>query len=131
MAIIAGTRAWKTWAGEFDFAVEGGGTGTYTLRSNDGPIPIGSVILEGYVDVLTAFTTSASGTGALSAEAANDIVSATVVSGAPYSTTGRKSITPASTGATAIKTTADRSPTFAIAVGAITAGKLVLVLNYR
>src|ERR1043166_6495513 len=71
MAVIPGTRNFKTWAGFYDFAVDGGGTGTITLRSNDGPIPIGSVILDGYLDVTTACL-SATGTIALQAEAAAD-----------------------------------------------------------
>ncbi len=131
MAIMEGTRALKVWQGDYSFAVDGGDTGTYTLRSNDGPIPAGSYVVAGVLDVATGFTTAASGTGALAVEGANDLVSATVVSGAPYSTTGNKSILPVATGATAIETTAARNPTFAIAVGAITAGVFKLILLYR
>ena len=131
MATIEGTRALKTWKGEYDFAVDGGAVGTIVLRSEDGPIPSGSYITQAVLDVLTPFTTAAAGTGALAVEAANDIVSATVVSGAPYSTTGLKSTIQVGTGATAVKTTAARSPSFAIATGALTAGKLRLVLEYR
>jgi hypothetical protein len=131
MAIMEGTRAAKAWTGEYSFAVDGGGTGTYTLRSNDGPIPSGSYVTGGVLDITAQFTTAASGQGAIAVEAANDLVSATIVSGAPYSTTGQKDIVPDATGSTAIQLTAARSPTFAISVGAITAGAFTLVLYYK
>lgn len=131
MAVIEGTRLQKTWKGEYDFAVDGGAISTIALRSDDGPIPNGSYIESGVLDVLTPFTTGTAATAALTVEAANDIVSATIVSGAPYSTTGNKSIVPAGTGATAIKTTAARSPSIVIATGTVTAGKCRLVLIYR
>lgn len=131
MAVIEGTRALKTWKGEYDFAVDGGAISTIVLRSDDGPIPNGSYVESGVLDVLTLFTTGTAAVAALTVEAANDIVSSTIVSGAPYSTTGLKSIVPAGTGATAIKTTAARSPSIVIATGTVTAGKLRLILNYR
>lgn len=130
MTIMAGVKALKVWQGEYDFAIEGGGTGlpqTITLRTLDGAIPIGSVILGGYVDVLTACL-SATGTIALQAEAANDIVNAV---GQASWTLGRKSIIPVFTGASTVKTTADRSPAMVIATAAFTAGKFSLVLFYR
>lgn len=129
--IIEGTGDMKTYSGEYDFAVDGGAVSTIVLRSKDGPIPAGSYILSGVLDILTAFTTGAAAVAGLQAEAANDIVNSTIVSGAPYSTLGLKSIIPVGTGATAVKTTATRSPSIVIATGAITAGKLRLVLVYR
>ena len=131
MAIIESTRALKVWIGEYDFAIDGGAISTITLRSESGPIPINAVVQGGYNEVLTAFTTGSAATAALQVEAANDLQTATVVSGAPYSTTGQKSIVPVFTGATAIKTTVARSPAIVIATGTITAGKLRLVLEYR
>lgn len=127
---IEGTRALKSYKGEYDFAVDGGAISTIVLRSNDGPIPAGSVILGGYLEIDTLFTTGTAATAALTVEAANDIVSATIVSGAPYSTTGRKSIIPVFTGATTVKTTVTRAPSIVIATGTITAGKGRLVLFY-
>src|SRR5689334_18062503 len=117
MAVIEGTTAVKTWVGEYDFAVDGGAISTITMRSvgaQSTPIPNGAVIYDGYLEVLTGFTTGTAATMALQVEAANDIVSATVVSGAPYSTTGVKSIVPVGTGASAVKTTAARSPSAVI-----------------
>jgi hypothetical protein len=64
-------------------------------------------------------------------EGANDIVSATIVSGAPFSTTGQKDIIPDATGSTAIQLTASRSPALVIGTGTVTAGAFTLVLFYR
>jgi hypothetical protein len=127
MAIIEGTRAEKTWAGSYDFAVDGGAVSTITLRSNDGPIPLGAVITDGYVDV-TSSVLSATGTIALTAEGAGDIVAAV---GQASWTAGRKSVVPAGTGVTAVKTTAARSPSMTIGTAVFTAGAFTLVLKYR
>ena len=131
MSIVEGTKLAKSWRGEYDFAVDGGAISTIVLRSQDGPIPAGSYIVSGILDILTLFTTGTAAVAALTVEAANDIVSSTIVSGAPYSTTGLKSIIPVGTGATAIKTTVTRAPSIVIATGTITAGKLRLVLFYN
>lgn len=131
MAKVSGTQGLKSYRGEYDFAVDGGAVSTIVLRSNDGPIPAGSYVVEGLVEVLTPFTTAAGATAALTVEGANDVVSATIVSGAPYSTTGIKDIVPTLTAATIIKTTVDRAPSIVIATGAVTAGKLRLVLFYH
>jgi hypothetical protein len=131
MAIMEGTRGLKEWKGEYSFATDAGAIGTIVLRSNDGQIPAGSVIEGGYLEVDTLFTTGTAATAAITVEAANDIISATIVSGAPYSTTGRKSIIPAFTGATTVKTSVARSPSMVIATGTITAGVARVVLFYR
>lgn len=131
MAGIEGTRGLKSYKGEYDFAVDAGAIGTIILRSDDGPIPNGAVIMGGYLEIDTGFTTGTAATAALQVEGAGDIVAATVVSGAPYSTTGRKSIIPVFTGATTVKTTASRAPSMVVATGTITAGKGRLVLFYR
>jgi len=131
MPIMEGTARLKRWKGSYDFAVDGGVAGTITLRSNDGPIPTGSVIEMGYVEVTTPPDSAAhTATIAVQAEAANDIVNAAVVSGAPWSTTGRKSIIPVATGATTVKTTAARNPAIVLAVQNLTAGKFDVYLQY-
>lgn len=130
MSVIEGTKGLKEWKGSYDFAVDGGLVSTITLRSNDGEIPIGSVIEGGYADVVTPLA-SATGTGALQAEAANDIIAAAAAAGAPWSTAGRKSVIPAFTGATTVKTTAKRKPALVVGTAALTAGKFDLVLFYR
>lgn len=133
MPVMEGLTGVKVATAEYDFAVDTGAIATYVLRGvgvNGGAIPIGSVITGGEVEVLTAFTTGTAATMALQIEGANDLVSATVVSGAPYSTTGQKSIIPVGSGATMIKTTAARSITALIATGTVTAGKLRVRLTY-
>lgn len=131
MPYMEGTRGLKSYKGEYSFAVDGGAISTITLRSEDGPIPSGSVILGGYLEIDTLFTSGGAGTAALQVEAANDIVTAAAVSGAPWSTTGRKSIIPVFTGATTVKTTTSRAPAIVFAAFAITAGVGRLVLFYR
>jgi hypothetical protein len=136
MATIEATRGLKEAKGEYDFAVDGGAISAITLRASADDsignyIPAGSVITGGYLEVDTLFTTGSAATMAISVEGANDIQTATVVSGAPYSTTGRKSITPAFTGATTLKTTVARSIVATIATGTVTAGKMRVVLFYR
>lgn len=130
MPIIEGTTGRKTLIGEYDFAVDGGAVGTITLRGVDSvgnSVSAGSVITGGYIDVLTGVA-SATGTVAIQIESAGDLLAA--VSPTAALTVGRKSIIPAGTGATAIKTTAARSLTLTVAVAALTAGKLRVVVFY-
>lgn len=122
----------KEASGEYDFAVDGGAIGTITLRSapdhpvgND--IPPGSVIMGGYVEVDTACL-SATGTMAVQAEAAGDVLAATAQAGL---TVGRKSVIPVFTGASSVKTTVRRNLQLVIATAAFTAGKLRVVVFYR
>lgn len=129
--IAPGTKELKTWVGSYDFAVDGGAVGTLTLRSNDGQLPNGSVVMGGYAKVTTPLTSGGAGTAALQVEAANDTITAAAVSGAPWSTAGRKSVIPVFTGATTLETTANRSPSMVIGTAALTAGKFDLVLFYK
>jgi hypothetical protein len=128
------SRRMKSVKGEYDFAVDGGVIGTITLRDDAGDelgnvIPSGSIIMGGYIEVDTLLT----GTGAtvaVNSEAAGDILAAAAISGVPWSTTGRKNVIPAFTGATSVKTTADRSVAITIAVANLTAGKFRVVLFF-
>lgn len=130
MPRMEGTRGLKEWKGEYDFAVDGGVVGTITMRSDDEEIPNGSVIMGGYIEVDTALSGGTS-TGAVQAEAAGDIQAAAATTGAPWSTTGRKSVVPAFTGASSVKTTAARKPAFVIGTANLTQGKFRVVLFYR
>ena len=126
--------AFKYFVGEYDFAVDGGAIGTIPLRAgagSHGPIPTGAVVLGGYIEVLTPFTTGTAATAAITVESAGDEQAAAVVTGAPWSTAGVKSVVSVFTGASAVKTTAQRSPSIVIATGTITAGKARIVLVYR
>jgi hypothetical protein len=132
MPIIEGTSGLKTWTGSYSFAVDGGAVSAIVMRSGDGAIPSGSMVVGGYIDVTTAGNSAGdTATIALHVEGANDLSAAAAVSGAPFSTTGRKDIIPDSTGSTAIKLTAARSPTVTIAVEALDAGVFTLTLFYK
>jgi len=80
--------------------------------------------------VTTLLTSGGAATAGLQVESAGDLVAATVVSGAPWSTTGRKSIIPVMTGATAIKLTAARDISLVIGAFALTAGVFGVYLYY-
>lgn len=129
MAYIEGTGGVKTYRGKYKFSIDGGAISTITLRA-DSPIPAGAVIQGGYIDVIAALTSGGAATVALQAEAANDLQTAITVAGAPWSTTGRKAITPAWSAATMIKTTVQRAPAMVIAAFVLTAGEFDLVINY-
>ena len=97
-------------------------------------IPANAIITGGFVNVNTAFTSASTNTGtiAISVEAANDIISAAAVSGAPYSTIGRKAIVPKSSTpeSTSVLATVEREITCTVAVAALLTGKLTGYLNY-
>ncbi|MFG3439926.1 hypothetical protein ACGF0J_21985 [Nonomuraea sp. NPDC047897] len=132
MPVMEGTRGLKVAVGEYDHAVDGGTVGTKVLRSapgdsNGNEIPAGSVILGGYIEVDTAVL-SATGTVAVQAQAAADVLAATGQAGL---TVGRKDVIPAWTGSTSLKTTAVRNITIVVATAVLTAGKFRVVLFYR
>lgn len=122
-------RAMLVIRGKYDFAVDGGAVSTIAITSGS-PIPSGSVIVGGYVDVTTQLTSGGAATIACQVEGANDILTAVAVASW---TTGRKNILPApTTGAltasTAVKTTADRNISIVVAAAALTAGVFHVVL---
>lgn len=129
MPIIEGTTRVKTAVGEYDFAVDGGVVGTINLRGEG--VPKDAVVTGGYIEVLTVPTSAGAATLSAGLEAAADLADAAVISGAPWSTTGLKSVDPASTGATAFKTTAARRISVVVGTADLTAGKLRVVLRYQ
>lgn len=134
MPVIEGSAGLKEAAGEYSFAVDGGAVSTITLRgggSAGNGIPSGSVILGGYIEVDTAVTSGGAATISVGSEGAADLLAAAAISGAPWSTTGRKSVIPVFTGASSVKTTAARSITITIATAALTAGVFRVVVFYR
>jgi hypothetical protein len=114
--------------GKYSFAVDGGAAGTIGLMGATG-IPSGSTILGGFLQVDTAVT-GVGASVAIQVEAANDIVSAAAISGAPWSTTGRKVIVPVFTVATEVVTTAARDISAVISAADLTAGVFRVVLIY-
>jgi hypothetical protein len=122
-------RALLIVRGKYDFAVDAGAQSTIAITAGT-PIPSGSVVLGGYVDVTTACTSGGAATIACQVEAANDILTAVAVA---TWTTGRKNVLPApTTGAltasTAVKTTAARNISIVIAAADLTAGVFNVVL---
>lgn len=97
-------------------------------------IPDKAIVVGGVMQVNALFTSAGGDTGtvAISVQSANDIVTAAAVSGAPYSSTGLKAITPKANTpeTTGIALTAAREVTATVAVQALTAGKLTLNLYY-
>lgn len=113
----------------YSFVADGGVVGTIALLGATS-IPNNAVIFGGYINVDTALTSVGAATAALQVNAADDIVLAALVSGAPWSTTGRKNIIPAFTGATSVITTAARDVSLVIGTANLTAGILDIYLFY-
>lgn len=96
-------------------------------------IPIHGIVVGGFLDVNTLFTSAANtATIAISVEGANDIQTAVAVSGAPYSSIGRKAIVPKANTpeSTSVKATAAREITCTVAVQALLTGKLTGYLYF-
>ena len=117
---------------EFDCATVG--NRTIAAHGTGVTIPIHGIVVGGFIDVNTAFTSDATnaGTIAIHVQAANDVISAAAVSGAPYSTIGRKAIIPKANTpeSTSLKASAAREITCTVAVEALLTGKLTGYLYY-
>lgn len=106
----------------YDFATDGGATGTITLRGDE--IPTSCVVVDTRVDVTTAVA-SATGTVRLDLEGTGDIRAAAVVGGTLIlDSTGVKA------GLNAIKTTASRDVSMVIGTAALTAGAFSVIVIY-
>jgi hypothetical protein len=93
-------------------------------------LPLGAVITKAYFQVKTAFTSAAStATIAIKAQSANDIYTATAVSGAMGSTGFIAGVQDGTVG-NMLSLTAERELTISVAVQALTAGKGILVVEY-
>jgi hypothetical protein len=114
----------------YDFAADGGAIGNINLLPAGSELPAGALIKDGWIDVLTVPTSGGAATLGLGIEAAGDLVAATVISGAPWSTTGRKVIIPVGTVATQKKTTVARNIVAAVGAFALTAGVFDVYLEY-
>lgn len=114
--------------GKYSFAINGGGTGTYALAT----LPSGTRVLGGWVDV-SGTPTAVSGTPtiAIHVQSANDLLTATSVLGAPFSTVGKGAFTPKinTPETNSITLTADRTVTATIATAAISTGIFTVYLE--
>lgn len=114
---------------DYSFASQGGTVGTIGLSGATG-IPANAVILGGYLRVTTGVTGGASATAAIQIEGANDTINAAAVTGAPWSTTGFKSLIETFAGANCVLTTAARDISLVIGTAALTAGAFSVVVFY-
>jgi len=126
--LAPGPNARRTIQGTYSFAVNGGGTGSYTIAQ----LQSGARIIGGWVEV-SGTPTAVSGTPtiAIQSEGANDIVNAASILGAPWSTVGKKAIIPKANTpeSTSITLTADRNIVVAIAAAAINTGVFTVYLD--
>lgn len=114
----------------FDLGVEANRTAE--AHASDIELPAQAIVVGGFMEVNTAVTGETNATLAVSILNANDIQTAAAVTGAPWSTTGRKAIvpkanTPESTG---IKLTAAKKITFTVGTAALLTGKVTVYLYY-
>lgn len=125
-----GVASKKIYEFVYDFAVLGGAVAAIPLTALNGAIPAAFVITNAFVDVQTLIAGAAGTAAALSVEGANDLVSATIVAGAPWSATGLKvTIVLPATLALWIKTSQARTPAFTPSVHVVTAGKFHLFIE--
>jgi hypothetical protein len=129
-----GGKARQVW----DFAVHGGAVGTVEL---DLLIPANAIITKAYAHVLTAVTTSASGTLSFGLNSTTDLLAATAAGSLTAnaiipllpSYTAALDGNAAAAGvhaAAPIRLTADRELKAAVATGALTAGKIAIYLEW-
>lgn len=109
--------------GAYDFSKQGGAIGSYDSGIH---LPNGAVIRQVFFDVITAGTTSASGTVSFDANSTGDLKAAL----AAASWTGEVAGIPVGSAATMVKLTAARTLYFSIATGALTAGKINAYVDY-
>jgi hypothetical protein len=129
MSIIEGAVARGVAKFSYDFAARGGAVGDIVLAGE--PLPKNAIVWDGVVNVITPLTGGASATAAVStAQSANDLITAADITGAPWSTTGLKALTPVGSAATGIKMTAERAPKLVIGTAVLTAGKFNLFIEY-
>ena len=114
----------------FDLAVEANrAVGAHGLGVT---LPAQAIVVGGFMEVNPALTGETDATLAMSVLSANDIQTAVAVSGAPWSTTGRKAIVPKANTpeSTSIKLTAAKEITATVAVAALLTGKVTVYLYY-
>lgn len=109
----------------YDFSVNGGAQGTIALTQVNGALPTGFIVQNSFVDILTQLGSGGAAVAAVtSGQGAGDLVAATVIAGAPFSTAGPKITIPLlGTIATWIKMTAGRTPALVVTIADLNAGK--------
>lgn len=106
----------------YDFATDGGATGTITLRGDE--IPANCVVIDARVDVTTAVA-SATGTVRLDLEGSADLRAASTVATAPL----LNAIDVVAL-LNSVKTTASRDVSMVIGTAVLTAGAFSIIVTY-
>lgn len=111
---------------KYSFAKHGGAQGSIAI----GSVPSGATIVGGYMVVDSALTGVGASVG-ITVESAGDIVAVAAISGAPWSTTGKKAIVPKrnTPETTSITTTQARNILVVISAADLTAGIVRLFLE--
>jgi hypothetical protein len=113
----------------YDFGTQAGAAGNITMVGD--PLPDNAIIWDGVMDVILAPTGAGGTTLAVSIQAANDLVTAAAVAGAPWSTADTMiALVPVGVVAHAIKLTAARSPYVTIGTHDLTAGRIIVIIEY-
>jgi len=115
----------------YDFSVEGGAVSTIGLKDvfgNKAILPSGALIKKVIIHVETALTSGGAATIAVDSEAAADLKGATAV--ATYALAANLDGIPDGAAANIVRLTADRQISIAIAVAALTAGKMHIFVDY-
>jgi hypothetical protein len=113
----------------YDFGTDGGAVSTIALRSGDAPLPSGARVTDALIIVET-IPVGATATISVGVEAAADVQAAAAISGAPWSTTGSKRASALTATTAPVVLTAARTPSIAVAVAPLTAGKFKLILSW-
>ncbi len=115
----------------YDFSVDGGAVGTIYLKDAFGEkamLPSGALIKKVIIHVETALTSGGLATISVGSEAAADLKAATAV--ASYSLAANLDGVPDGAAANIVRLTADKQIQIAVAVAALTAGKLHVFVDY-
>lgn len=129
LADNVGGKVLQVW----DFAVQGGAVGTIPL---DVLLPEGAIVTGGFIHVLEAVTTSASGTLSFGLNTNVDLLAATAVGSLtlnavlPLIPSFTASGTNPVAASSPLRLTAERELKAAVATGALTAGKVAIYLEY-
>ncbi len=112
---------------QYDFSRNGGAVGDILVNGN--PIPEGAIIDRGKIHVKTAVTSGGSATVAIKAQGTGDILAATAIS----SLTLNALLDPVTDGTAAksIRTTSTiKALTFTVGTAALTAGVVLVAIEY-
>jgi hypothetical protein len=93
-------------------------------------LPNKAIVVRALYQTVTTFTSGGSATIALKVQSANDLKTATAYTDGSFTAATLTDCAPAHSAATSIALTAERELTATVATAALTAGKLVLYVEY-